>query len=345
MNKMKQYAVTVALLGATSLGLAACGGETPTATPLVPTATPVPPTATTAPSPTTAPTAPLPTNTAGSASTGGTSAGATGPGADLLNQAQTAMKGIKSYHFVLKTGTAGTATMQAEGDFMAPDSARLSMDLGAAGKTEMIIIGQDSYVKDPTGTGYISMGSTGSAGLGQSLSPNQFGSFAQGAQSVTVVGDETIDGVSTTRVKFSYNLDQLASQSATATGLTTPGVQLGTATGDAWIEKGTNYLRQMQFASTAAVVPGVTTPVAGTDTTTTITYSKFNETVNPPIQKPTNITTLPGVSDAQTALPSLTQMATNLPSSSDLATAVPGASDLMTAIPGGAPATSGTPTP
>lgn len=343
MNKMKQYAVTVALLGATSLGLAACGGETPTATPLVPTATTVPPTATTAPSPTATP---MPTNTVGSAGTGSTSAGATGPGADLLNQAQIAMKGIKSYHFVLKTGTGGTTTIQAEGDFMAPDSARLSMDLGAAGKTEMIIIGQDSYVKDPTGTGYISTGSTGSAGLGQSLSPSQFGSFAQGAQSVTIVGDETIDGASTTHVKFSYNLDQMASQSATATGLATPGVQLGMTTGDAWIEKGTNYLRQMQFVSPAAVVPGTTTtPVAGTDTTTTITYSKFNEAINPPIQKPTNITTVPGVSDAQTALPSLTQMATNLPSSSDLATAVPGASDLMTAIPGGAPATSGTPTP
>ncbi len=331
MNKIKQYAATVALLGATSLGLAACGGETPTPTPLPPTPTTAPPTATTAP---------LPTNTVASANTG-----SGGPAMDLLNQSQTAMKGIKSYHFVLKMESNGGVTLQADGDFMTPDSARLNMDMGSLGKTEMLVIGQDTYIKNPAGEGYISASNTGTAGLAESLSPGQFTSFSQGAQNVSKVGDETVDGASTTHIKFSYDLDKMMSQTATATSQATPAVKMGMANADVWIDKSNNYLRQMKFVSSSTAVPGMTTPIAGSETTTTITYSKFNEDVNPPIQKPTNVTTLPGTSDLQTALPGASQIATNLPSASDLATAIPGASELMPALPGGAPAASSTPTP
>lgn len=336
MNKIKQYAAIVALLGATSLGLAACGGETPTATRVMPTATTVPPTATTAPSA---------TSTVVSSTTGGSTTGASGAGMDLLNKADAAMKGVKSYHLVMKTDAGGVGAVQAEGDFMLPDNARLTMDLGSGlGKTEMIIIGQDSYIKNPAGDGYISTGSTG-MGMTQSLSPSQFSSLAQGAQNVSVVGDETIDGVSTTHLKFSYDMGKMAAQSATAAGQPTPAGLTGTATADMWIEKDTNYIRQFKFVSPSTAVPGMTTPTATGDTTITITYSKFNESVSPPIEKPTNVVTIPGASEVQTAMPGAAQMATNIPSTSDLATALPGASEIMTALPIGGSDAASTPTP
>lgn len=324
MSKIKQYMATVALLGATSIGLAACGGDTPTQTPIPPTFTSPPPTATTAP--TVPPTLPATTGTSGSTNTG------SGAAADLLNKAGTSMRSLKSYHFVMKVETSGTSAAQADGDFMTPDSVRLNMDVAGTGKVEMIVIGKDSYIKNPLGEGYVAAGDAGNSTITQSFSPSQFTNFSQGSQNATVVGDETIDGASTTHVKFSYDMGKMAAQSG-ATGQATPPANMATATGEAWIDKSTGYLRQFRFVSPGAAIPGATSTPTG-ESTTTITYSKFNEDINPAIQKPTNVITMPGASDVQTAMPAASQMvATMMPSSSDLATAIPGASGAMTALP------------
>lgn len=324
MTKIKHYMAAVALLGAASVGLAACGGDIPTQTAIPATFTSPHPTATI--EPTVPPTLPATTGTNGSTGTG------SGAVMDLLNKAGTSMQSVKSYHFVMKVETTGTAAVQADGDFSTPDSARLNMDVAGTGKVEMIVIGKDSYIKNPLGEGYVATGDAGNAGITQSLSPSQFTNFSQGSQNATVVGDETIDGASTTHVKFSYDMGKIAAQSG-ATGQATPPANMAVATGEAWIDKSTGYLRQFRFVSPGAAMPGTTGTATG-ESTTTITYSKFNEAINPAIQKPTNVIMMPSAADAQTAMPVASQMiATMLPSSSDLATTIPGASAAMTALP------------
>ena len=66
------------------------------------------------------------------------------------------------------------------------------------------------------------------------------------------------------------------------------------ANGDMWIEKGTNYVRQIKIVSPPTVTGALPTTVAGGDTTVLITYSKFDEPVNPPIEKPAGVQGLPG---------------------------------------------------
>jgi len=51
------------------------------------------------------------------------------------------------------------------------------------------------------------------------------------------------------------------------------------AEADAWIEKDTGFMRKLSY----------TAEIEGTATSTTMTLSKFNETVDPPIVAPTNI--------------------------------------------------------
>ena len=121
-----------------TIGLAACGGETPTATPAAATATPVPPTDTLAP----------PTATTASSSTSGQTGGmATGPAIDLLDQASKAMKDVKTMHVAMNVMSGTEQSLMGEGDVQPPDKVRLTMDMGTLGKNEIIMVGQDTYMK------------------------------------------------------------------------------------------------------------------------------------------------------------------------------------------------------
>ena len=105
------------------------------------------------------------------------------------------------------------------------------------------------------------------------------------AENATVVGDETLDGVDTTHVKFTYSADKAMAMDMQAAGQATPtpGTSLGEVNADLWVEKSTGYGHKFQSSST----------IAGTPSSTTVTYSKFNEDVTPPIEKPTNIQQMP----------------------------------------------------
>ena len=136
------------------------------------------------------------------------------------------------------------------------------------------------------------------AGMGNFGDPAALQSFAQIADSAEIAGDEKIDGADSTHITFTYDLDK-AMQAASAnaqSAVPTPEKPLGKAKGEAWIEKGTNYIRRFKFvtqteSSDPSAKPGATAPV---ESTITITYSKFNEPISPPIEKPTNVTTMPG---------------------------------------------------
>jgi outer membrane lipoprotein-sorting protein len=276
-QKARSAALTLALVGMGAMGLAGCGGDNATATP-VSTAT----TAITAPA--TATTARTENATATTAMAGepttGTGTGNSSDALALLKDSAAAMKNVKTFHIKLAVDSAG-ATNNIEGDMQLPDRMRLTAVAG--GQTiQIVVVGGSSYTQIPGGGDSYIEGPFDSSLL-TTTDTTAVGDFAQSA---TVVGDETIDGASTTHVKFSYDADKAAQAALAAMGTPTAGTSnLGMADAEMWIEKGTNYIRQFKVTSTTA----------GTTSTTTVNYSKLNETIDPPIEKPANVTTMPDI--------------------------------------------------
>jgi len=295
-QKARSAALTLALVGMGAMGLAGCGGDNATATPVAPTAT----TAVTAPATATIARATNPTATIATLSnatattataaqpTTGTGTGNSSDALALLKDSAAAMKNVKTFHIKLAVDAAG-ATNNIEGDMQLPDRMRLTAVAG--GQTiQIIVVGGSSYTQIPGGSDSYIEGPFDSSLL-TTTDTTAVGDFAQSA---TVVGDETIDGASTTHVKFSYDADKAAQAALAAMGTpTTATSDLGMADAEMWIEKGTNYIRQFKVTSTTA----------GTTSTTTVNYSKLNETIDPPIEKPANVTTMPDVSIPTVAVP------------------------------------------
>jgi outer membrane lipoprotein-sorting protein len=300
MRKMKKIAVFCVLSVVGALGLAACGDTPATTTPVAATSAPttaattVMEQATTAPTtvvsePTTAPTTEptamvadpttVPTAMQGeptAAATAGSSGGLTitGPGADLLNKQFTAFKDVTSYHSVIEAETSGISA-KTEIDFQAPDRSRAIIDTPGVGKTESITIGNETYTKVPGTDGYIL------TTMGVPPSDMRGATFLPFVERADIVGDETIEGVDTTHLTYTYDADKV-----------TPGANLGKITVDMWIAKSTNFPVRQKTVTTA--------PVASTST---ITFSKINEPVSPAIEKPTNITQMPNMDTVLTPVP------------------------------------------
>lgn len=311
MNKVRNFFTIGLLLVVAVFGLYGCGGSDPTATPPPPTAAP---TDTVAPATPTSEAATATVASTGTGDTGGAMGGAlSGPVGDLLNKSQAAMKKVTSFHFTMdvQADAAGSQTFKGEGDYMAPDKVRFTMSglmaPGAPGITdtvgssmpdiEMVMVGSETYMKQPGSEQYMSLGALGGAsGLAGFTNPAETSSITQFADSAEIVGDEKVDGVDTTHITFTYDADKAmmdtAQQMGTPLAATTPtGVK---SKGDIWIEKSTSYIHKMTIVSKAPASGMQANPVASGDSTVTIVYSKHNEPVSPPIEKPTNIVTIPG---------------------------------------------------
>lgn len=258
-QKARSGMLAVLLTGLGVLGLAACGGDTPTATPVaVPTATSGASTSTDA----TATTGTTGSTGDATATTGTTGSNTGNAAVDTLTSASEKMKGLKSYHMAVSVDTAGTTT-SVEGDVEPPSKARLTTNTAGV-STEVILIDTASYTKVPGSDQYIE-GPGDASMLGQT----DTSSIASMAQNAKVVGDETLDGIDTTHIQF-----------------TTSDTTAGTASSvnaEVWIEKSSGYIHQYKVKSDAG----------GVTSNTMITYSKFNETISPPIEKPTNIMSVP----------------------------------------------------
>jgi len=299
MRDLRKVSLFVVLTLVGLLGLSACGDSNPPAATAVPTAA-----ATTAPTeaveptaaevattaPTTEPTAmevattePTTVVSEATPTTGGGGGGGmtiTGPAADLLNQYYQKMKDLKSYHYTTLTEVSGI-TSKSEGDFEAPNKSRVSTDLGSLGTSESIVIGTDTYSKSPGQDAYV-----------HTVVPNipQGMDLAPYILSAEIVGDEPMNGASTTHVKFTYDADKMMQDLMTQMGQT--GTQLpsmGKSDSEVWVDKSTGLPVQQ--------VSKVKVDVAGTsmETTSTQIFSKFNETVTPPIEKPANVTESPAI--------------------------------------------------
>jgi hypothetical protein len=279
-------ALTAATLLLAIFALSACG-EVPTP---APTATSVPPTETPAPPPTA--TIEAPAAAAATPTTGPSGGNVSGDALSLLKKSQQAMLAVKSYHVTMTTEAAGV-TASGEGDVEPPDKVRITMDLGSIGKSEVIFIGGDTYIKQPGVDQYMHIAGTGNP-LGGSpgmTNPQQLTGLADLATSASIVGTESLEGVQTTHVTFTYDANKALQGATGASGAPTPPANIGQTTGDIWIEDSTSYVRQLKI--TTEPNPKSASPVNRTSIVT-VKYSKFNEPVSPPIEKPTNIIPGPG---------------------------------------------------
>jgi len=209
--------------------------------------------------------------------TSGTSTGTlTGPVADLFSRAEQAMRGVTTYHMSIQTDSQGIKS-QSEADVEVPDKMRMLVKT-EAGDTELIMIGGESYTQVPGTDTYLSI--PVGADMGSLRDSTSVLAFADTAE---IVGDETIDGVDTTHVRFSYDQDKASQEMAEDANLPTavPGT-LGRANAEVWIAKSTSYFHKYMVTTTGQA--------AGT---TTITFSNYNEPITPPIEKPANVTTMP----------------------------------------------------
>jgi hypothetical protein len=260
--------------------LAACGGDTPTATAVPPPATntSAPPTNTTLPpSPTTAaPTATIAAVTAATATpeamipapteppTGGglatptagvsggtiaTPAGTPVSSAEeiLIEQALTATKELKSYHFTMSaTGDVFTQPVQIEGDYVAPDKAYIKGTMGgqqveevvSAGKVYDKVNGQWVPQAQPTpgAEGINPVDLTSSANPLESLS-----SLTGAGTQYHDVGQETIDGVQTRHFVGEIGTASMMGGSGDTSGM--PDLQIGSV--NLWIDPSTKYIHKM----------------------------------------------------------------------------------------------------
>jgi hypothetical protein len=214
------------------------------------------------------------------APTTGTGSGGTGSAEalDILRESAAAMRDLKTYHIKYEQ-TSGGQTATIEGDTEGTDKRRFVIK-NAQGEAEVILIGDKAYTQLPGTDQYIE---TDSSIMGGTPDTNPAG-FALAAQDAEVVGDEQVDGVNTTHVKFNLDLQAAAAASSEVTGQPTPEGLGDLAQADAWIEKDTGFMRKLTYVA----------EIEGNETSTTMTLSKFNEPVDPPIEPPSNITDLFG---------------------------------------------------
>jgi hypothetical protein len=218
----------------------------------------------------------------------------------LLDKALATMKSIKSVHVNVKVESGQGALLTADGDSEPPDKSRLNLDMGTIGALDMIVLGKQVYTKLAGQDSYIQTESEGTNGLmgslGGATNPEGFATFAQNADNATIVGDETVEGVAATHISFTYDLDKaMQSLPEQGAGAPTPSGGMGKANGDAWIEKSTGYIRRIKFVTPPTLLGGAsgTSGAGDGNGTIIVTYSKFNEPISPPIEKPAKITSLP----------------------------------------------------
>ncbi len=259
----KRWLISLALLILISIGLAACGGSTPTSTPQ--------PTSTTAAaaSSTTPAVAGATDSTAASGGGAGGGSGANSADASLLQQAASDMKALKSYHIDITVAASGqNITMAADVDAA---NNKLKMDTKTPSQSiSVIAIGSDVYLSTDGGKTF-----TPSAASGQLTQP--IGSFLHmwdnfNANTATTMTNALKEGNPSSEQIDGVDTKHLSIDSA-ALGAASGGAQ---GTVDLWISTDSNpTIRQMKAATTTA----------GQTTTATIKWNKFNE--DPGIKAPT----------------------------------------------------------
>jgi hypothetical protein len=183
----------------------------------------------------------------------------------LLNKALDCMKDITSYHFVTHD-TTGQQGGGLEGDFESPDKLRMVTQMGGKGPAEILVIGKDWYTKQPGNSSYVKTDSL--APYGSAAPLEQLLMISPTITSTTKIGDEQVEEIDVVHIRFNFD-------ASNSLGLATEVVPaLGEAHGEVWIDKSTYNIHQQALS------------LGSTPQTIVTIYSKFNESVTPPIEKP-----------------------------------------------------------
>ncbi|HET6262309.1 MAG TPA: DUF4352 domain-containing protein [Chloroflexia bacterium] len=235
MKKSKAIVLSLLMLALASLVLYACGSEPPTPTPPPPTNTVPPPTATTEPeaAPTEADTEAStpaagrtrsPITSVRRTPTAGTQSGSLASADDvaMIKESARAADELKSYHFTMEVAASEfiTQPVDAEGDFVAPDSTYIKGTAGGE-EVEQLIVGGKVYRKaaggdwvetekpqtspdDPTSAFNPESITTGG-------NPVQgFSDLIESVQEFRDQGEETINGVKVRHFTFDLDLAAMA---------------------------------------------------------------------------------------------------------------------------------------
>ena len=190
-----------------------------------------------------------------------------GTGAELYQQAHTAMMGLTSYRFVNDTDLGRGATSHSEGTWVAPHAVSLvvvTTGTTSAGTQYICRVGDRHWTRPNEAAAWTAVNPAPPA----STSPDQVASILRFAQSLDLVGNETLtldgESVNTTRMKFTLDAGRLT------------GANIGIAggSGELWIDPTSKYIRQMKLTFTSSV------QAAQGQATSTLTLSKFNDPGN-----------------------------------------------------------------
>lgn len=183
----------------------------------------------------------------------------------LLNKAAKVMKEVQSYHFVWQLES-NKASSNSEGDFSAPDRLKITNRTGTS-ETKVVAIGQECYVQKPGSDTYVIADQPTRFGTGCVAPYQELSKQISAMKSAHIEGDETIDGINTTHINFIYD---------TAVSLNMEAGMLGESGADVWIDKQTGFIHQQIVYGGSSLSLSIA-PVI---------YSKFNEPIQPPIEKP-----------------------------------------------------------
>jgi outer membrane lipoprotein-sorting protein len=211
----------------------------------------------------------------------------------VINAAHQGMLDLKSFHFTVEGATNGTPNLTIEGDLERPNKIRSSYLQPGQQKGELVVFDKDTYLRQPTATVFVKTegGYDPPDVVGTLLGPQALTYYALLGSDQKLVSEEQLDGVETVHLTFNFNPNLVDSRAAILANQPTPvpvSGSEGNFQGHMWVEKGTNYVRRIQWLPPAA---GEGTPSAGGQRTVTVNYSKFNEPVNPPIVPPDSFIT------------------------------------------------------
>jgi hypothetical protein len=265
-KQTKAIIMTIVIMAIALVGLYACGGDAPTATPVPPTATAVPPSPTAAPATPTTAAAPATSTTSGSAlatattSSGGGSNGSGNASADevaAIQEALTSAKDLKSYHFLadVKPSEIVTQPVNVEGDYVAPNTAYFKGTIGDK-NVEQIVVGDHIFVKDASGSWVEQqkpvvdssdpIQAFNAGNIVTSANPlDGIDSIFTGVKSYTKEGTETMDGAQVTKFGFKLDIADMMGGGSMPEGVTLSSTDLGG--GDLWVDTNTKLLHKINL--------------------------------------------------------------------------------------------------
>ena len=190
-----------------------------------------------------------------------------GTGAELYQQAHTAMMGLTSYRFVNDTDLGRSAKQHSEGVWIAPHTiSMLVVTTGTTGAGTQYIcrVADRHWVRATEAAAWTAANPPPRAGT----SPDQVAAILRFAQSLDLVGNETltIEGQTVNATRMTFTLD--------AGRLTTANIGIAGGKGDLWIDPTSKYIVQMKLTFTSSV------QAASGEATSTLTFSKFNDPAN-----------------------------------------------------------------